>query len=222
MLPVCRFLGQWGLPPSEPLAPQAVTTTAVLGGQGHSRSGSCVLTRYQECDRPASVPAGSRSVGRVSTASSFTFVLVKACLRRYAPMAEFQEPVEEGGLSALSDRVAREPAPLQWIDFFWDVLQSGDCFCRHTNLRLYSDGLADFDAATSTTDSGDVWLFKGIALLGPSPDPHELFRIPQFNGPRMELTAHDYWVFRRRQTNPLIFPGQLFPIIHSAQIYFHC
>jgi hypothetical protein len=121
---------------------------------------------------------------------------------------------------APADRVNRTLHDLQWIEFTWDVLHSGDCFCRQTNIRLYSDGLADFSAFTSTTDSGDVWLFKGIALLGVNGD--ELYRIGQFDGPRMELTAHDYFVVRDRQTNPLIYPQQLFPIIHSAQMYYHC
>ena len=121
---------------------------------------------------------------------------------------------------ASADRVSRTLFDLQWIEFNWDVLQSGDCFCRRTNLRLYSDGLADFSAFTSTTDSGDVWLFRGIALLGSNGD--ELYRIGQFDGPRMDLTAHDYFVVRDRQTNPLIYPQQLFPIIHGAQMYYHC
>lgn len=134
--------------------------------------------------------------------------------------ATYETPADEGVHAALSERFERSHTALQMIDVHWDVLQSGDCFCRHVNLTLYSDGLADFDAYTSTTDSGDVWLFKGIALLGTNGD--ELFRIPQFDGPRMELTAYDYFVVRRRQTNPLVFPQQLFSIIGSVQMFFHC
>jgi|SRR5580704_5431360 hypothetical protein len=137
--------------------------------------------------------------------------------------AETYRPEVQEDISAEfapADRVSRTLHDLQWIQFNWDVLQSGDCFCRQTNIRLYSDGLADFSAFTSTTSSGDVWLFRGIALLGVNGD--ELYRIGQFDGPRMELTAHDYFVFRDRQTNPLIYPQQLFPIIHSGHIYYHC
>ena len=123
-------------------------------------------------------------------------------------------------LSAVPDRMERADEPLQWVDFFWDVLQSGDCFCRRTNLRLYSDGLGDFSAFTSTTDSGDVWLFKGLALL--NSNGQELFRIGQFNGPRMDLTAHDYFVSRARFSNPLVFPQQVFPLIDSVRMFFHC
>ena len=122
--------------------------------------------------------------------------------------------------SALADLTDRTLFDLQWVYFSWDVLQSGDCFCRHTELRLYSDGLADFSAYTSTTDSGDVWLFKGIALLNSNGE--ELFRIGQFDGPRMELTSYDYFVIRTRSKNPLIFPPQLYPIISGARIYYHC
>jgi hypothetical protein len=132
----------------------------------------------------------------------------------------YEADVEPGAeaLSASPDRMDRPAAPLQWVDF-WDVLSSGDCFCRHTNLRLYSDGLGDFQAFTSTTDSGDVWLFKGLALLNSSGP--ELFRIGKFNGPRMDLTAHDYFVSRARFSDPLVFPQQLFPLIASVTMYCH-
>jgi Family of unknown function (DUF6294) len=130
------------------------------------------------------------------------------------------EAQEREELSAPADRMERAPVELQWLDFYWEVLSSGDCFCRRVSLRLYSDGLGDFSAFTSTTDSGDVWLFKGIALLNVYGE--ELFRIGQFNGPRMELTAHDYFVYRSRQTNPLIFPQQLFPLIRSVRMHYHC
>jgi hypothetical protein len=109
---------------------------------------------------------------------------------------------------------------LQSKTWTWGVLSKGDCFCRHAALTLYEDGLGHFSAWTSTTSSGDVWLFKNIRLLGVHGD--ELYRIGQFNGPRMELTNRDYFVIRARQTNPLIFPQQLFPLIHSVTLRSHC
>jgi hypothetical protein len=146
-------------------------------------------------------------------------------------MAEYQAPESEEVMpqaregqpgSAVADRVGRTAAPLQWINVSWDVVQSGDCFCRQASMNLYSDGLADFSAYTSTTDSGDVWLFKAFILFGPGPNASELYRIGQFDGPRMELENSDYFVIRTRQSNPLIYPQQLFPLIQSVSMEYHC
>jgi Family of unknown function (DUF6294) len=136
---------------------------------------------------------------------------------------EPQAHEEEVERTALADQVeleALERLELATKNFTWGVLSKGDCFCRHAALTLYSDGLGHFTAWTSTTSSGDVWLFKGLALLGFHGD--ELYRIGQFNGPRMELTNYDYFVIRARQTNPLVFPQQLFPIVHSVRMHYHC
>jgi hypothetical protein len=128
-----------------------------------------------------------------------------------------QEEEEEAAELASPDRAVNEPLASKF--WTWDVIQRGDCFCRRALLTLWSDGLGAFTAFTSTTSSGDVWIFRSIRLLGPY---GEIFRMGQFNGPRMELTAHDYFVLRDRYTTPLVFPQQLFPIIQSVNMYCSC
>jgi Family of unknown function (DUF6294) len=139
--------------------------------------------------------------------------------QKVEPQAQDDE-VEGSALAEKFEPDALERVALTWTDWSWEVVASGDCFCRRAILRLYSDGLADFQAYTSTTSSGDVWLVKGLALLGVHGD--ELYRIGQVNGPRMELTAYDYFVVRSRHTNPLVFPQQLFAMIHGVRMHYHC
>jgi hypothetical protein len=128
---------------------------------------------------------------------------------------------DEEEFSALAVRVDHAPiTALEWKDYYWEVVERGDCFCRRAVLRLYSDGLASFQAYTSTTSSEDVWLFTGLALE--NIHGGELYRISQFNGPRMDLTNHDYFVLRDRQTSPLIFPSQIYAHIYGVRMYAHC
>lgn len=137
-------------------------------------------------------------------------------------VAEEQVKVEEESIEsfALGERTEFVPRDLQWKTWSWGRITKGDCVCRDASLTLYSDGLADFSAWTSTSSSGDVWLFKGLALLGPYGD--ELYRIGQFNGPRMELENYDYFVIRDRQSRPLFFPQQLWSVIQGVNMIYHC
>lgn len=126
-------------------------------------------------------------------------------------------PVEffaSGNLTEFTDR------DLRWKSWTWGRIEIGDCVCRDAELTLYSDGLAYFSAYTSTSDSGDVWLFKGLALL--DSNGFELYRIPQFNGPRMEVEGFQYFIIRARDSKPLIFPQQIWGLVHGVTMYYHC
>ncbi|MFD5417415.1 DUF6294 family protein [Streptomyces sp. NPDC127069] len=104
--------------------------------------------------------------------------------------------------------------------FTWGRLTAGDCTLKFANMTLWSDGLADFNANVTTSSHNDVWIVKGLALIGS--EGHELSRIPKFDGPNMVVSNFDYYISRFRQLNPLSYPTQLFPLITGVTMFYHC
>ena len=100
--------------------------------------------------------------------------------------------------------------------FTWGRIDRGSCTLFYAKLELYSDGLADWGSAVATDSSGDVWLVQGIRLMNELRT--ELFVIPQFNGPRMDVEDMNYYFNRYRDIDPLYFPPQLFDSIAHAEI----
>ena len=97
----------------------------------------------------------------------------------------------------------------------WGDITHGDCVCNSATLWLSSDGTGRFYAYTKTDDSGDVWLFQGLALL--DNNGVELYRIPQFDSPTMEW--EDSWYTTDVH---VLFPAYLFSSIVSITMYHHC
>ncbi|MFB7663988.1 DUF6294 family protein [Kitasatospora sp. NPDC056138] len=114
----------------------------------------------------------------------------------------------------------REFAELGRRDFSWGRLTSGDCTLKFARMILWSDGLADFDAIVTISSHNDVWIIRALALLGA--DGNDLFRIPKFDGPDMVISNSDYYISRFRQLNPLSYPVQLFPLVQSVTMFYHC
>ena len=97
----------------------------------------------------------------------------------------------------------------------WNTINHGDCKMTNAVLWLSSDGTGRFAAYTITTDDGDVWLVQGLALL--DNNGVELYRIPQFDGPRMSWADSYYPVDQN-----VLFPAYLFTSIRSIRMYHHC
>lgn len=103
------------------------------------------------------------------------------------------------------------------ISFSFGRIDESACTLYPSTLTLYSNGAAEFHATGVASDnSGDVWLIRGMALL--DRNGVELYRIPQFNSPQLDLEDHNYpW-----DVTGLYFPPYLYPYITKARMYHHC
>jgi len=133
---------------------------------------------------------------------------------RVIPGSEEFAELETEGLS--DPRAERTAADYQTTTITFRRIDDGDCTLFPSTFWLYSDGEAEFRGAVATDSSGDVWLVRGMALL--DRNGVELYRIPQFNGPRMDVTDYNYPF----HVYPLYYPSYLFPHVTNAQMYHHC
>jgi hypothetical protein len=108
------------------------------------------------------------------------------------------------------------PADVQDKTFHWDVIADGNCFLRHAEVSIFSDGRCIFYGESSTTNAGDDWLIRGLAFI--DVNGTELWRMPQFDGPVMVLADFDYIIYR----NDLAIPPYIFPYVTSVTMYHHC
>jgi hypothetical protein len=95
-------------------------------------------------------------------------------------------------------------------------IDDGDCTLFPSTFWVYSNGTAALQGYVATDDSGDVWLVRGMALL--DRNGVELYRIPQFNGPEMDMPDHNYAF----NAYPLYYPAYLYPYVTNARMYHHC
>jgi len=88
------------------------------------------------------------------------------------------------------------PVPDGWIRWMsWGDIHAGDCRMSGALLHLYPDANVHFQAHTSSSSSGDVWLMKGLQFYDQFHHPVG-YPIPQHNGMNMAWEGSEY---------PLIF-----------------
>jgi len=112
------------------------------------------------------------------------------------------------------------PAPAGWIYWMsWNDINVGDCTLEGALLYLYPDGMIFFQASTTSSSSGDVWLIKSIQFFDqfdhPVGDP-----IGQHDGMNMAWEGSEY---------PLVFWDAIPAVnpsgaaqIRSASMTNHC
>lgn len=121
------------------------------------------------------------------------------------------------GISELSDpRGVDADVELEHFIIGFGRIDDGACTLFPSSFWVYSNGTAALQGYVATDDSGDVWLVRGMALL--DRNGVELYRIPQFNGPQMDMPDHNY-VFN---AYPLYYPDYLYRYITNARMYHHC
>lgn len=126
------------------------------------------------------------------------------------------EPGSEESAELGDLRAERVGGDYQTTTITFPRIDDGDCTLFPSTFYLYSDGEAEFVGVVATDSSGDVWLVRGMALL--DRNGVELYRIPQFNGPSMQVTDYNYHFNKY----PLYYPSYLFPYVTNAQMYHHC
>ncbi|MCW2900175.1 MAG: hypothetical protein JWO67_2440 [Streptosporangiaceae bacterium] len=120
------------------------------------------------------------------------------------------------GLPEASDPRAAARYDAESVTIRFGRIDDGDCTFHWSILWLYSDGQAALQGYVATDSSGDVWIVRGMALL--DRNGVELYRIPQFNGPQMDMPDHNYAF----NAYPLYYPSYLYPHIVNARMYHHC
>ncbi|MEU6659969.1 hypothetical protein [Streptomyces sp. NPDC046821] len=82
--------------------------------------------------------------------------------------------------------------PDGWIYWMsWNDIRVGDCTMQRPLLYLYPDGMVFFQATTSSSSSGDVWLMKALQFYDGMNEPigHP---IPQHDGMTMAWEGSQY------------------------------
>jgi hypothetical protein len=109
------------------------------------------------------------------------------------------------------------PGWIRWMS--WNTIRVGDCTMEGAKLYVYPDGMVFFQASTSSSSSGDVWLIREIQFLDQF--NHPVGRpLPQHNGMNMAWEGSEY---------PLVFWDAIPGVtasgaaqIRSASMTNHC